>query len=88
MTNKSSTDLDSTKYKYTGEMRACHMHGLLLPEIEKRLDPALKHSIFDLGCGNGSTADFFLKMGHTVVGVDPSEDGIAIAKRSLEFTRG
>lgn len=37
-------------------------------------------SVFDCGCGNGSWAKLLDDEGFRVVGVDPSEEGIAIAK--------
>lgn len=36
--------------------------------------------VFDLGCGNGSWANLLHEKGYDVVGVDPSVNGIAIAK--------
>lgn len=38
-------------------------------------------SIFELGCGNGATARMLAAEGYSVTGIDPSESGIAIAKR-------
>lgn len=35
---------------------------------------------FDLGCGNGATADMLASLGFDVTGVDPSSSGIALAK--------
>jgi 2-polyprenyl-3-methyl-5-hydroxy-6-metoxy-1,4-benzoquinol methylase len=37
---------------------------------------------FDLGCGNGATAAMFAKLGWDVTGVDISQSGIAIARKS------
>ena len=37
---------------------------------------------FDLGCGNGSTANMVSELGFDVTGVDPSVTGIAIAKQA------
>jgi SAM-dependent methyltransferase len=36
----------------------------------------------DLGCGNGSTTNMLSELGFKMTGVDPSESGIAIAKRA------
>lgn len=86
--SESTSGTDGSGYKYTGAMRACHMHATLLPEIEKRLPSgATKPKLFDLGCGNGSTADHFIKKGYEVVGIDPSEDGIRIANEHLPEAR-
>lgn len=35
---------------------------------------------FDLGCGNGATADMLARLGFDVVGVDPSPTGVAMAR--------
>jgi 2-polyprenyl-6-hydroxyphenyl methylase/3-demethylubiquinone-9 3-methyltransferase len=61
-------------------------HAYLLPcilgELEPlfaTLDPADRR-LFDLGCGNGSTAAALTRNGWSVQGVDPSETGIAQAQ--------
>ena len=36
--------------------------------------------ILDAGCGNGFISNFLTEMGHSVIGVDHSEDGIQVAK--------
>ncbi len=66
-----------------------HMHGLLLPVVERRL---LKHlnskpPVFDIGCGNGSASGWFTARGWDVVGVDPSNSGIQQAKQSFPKAR-
>lgn len=38
---------------------------------------------FDLGCGNGSVANWLASKGYEIVGVDPSETGIAEANRAF-----
>jgi 2-polyprenyl-3-methyl-5-hydroxy-6-metoxy-1,4-benzoquinol methylase len=40
------------------------------------------HRVLDLGCGNGFWAGEFDKRGCTVVGIDPSTSGIAIARET------
>lgn len=42
--------------------------------------------VLDVGCGNGSIAGKFLERGCTVVGIDLSENGIAIARKA--YPRG
>ncbi|MGA0369751.1 MAG: class I SAM-dependent methyltransferase [Kiritimatiellia bacterium] len=65
-------------------MQNCHMHSLLLPEILNQLKSAGREKrLFDLGCGNGSTAGYFMKHGYKVSGVDPSKDGVRIANENL-----
>ncbi len=38
--------------------------------------------VLDIGCGNGAMAGEFLKLGCTVVGIDASEAGIDVARRT------
>ena len=45
------------------------LHSENFPEKEK--------SVFDLGCGNGVTAQFLAEKGYGVTGVDPSVEGIS-----------
>jgi len=45
--------------------------------------------VFDIGCGNGAAANELHKKGFEVVGIDPSPEGIALAKRhypDVEFS--
>jgi len=62
-------------------------HAYLLPTLTHILDalalPSHEKKIFDLGCGNGSVAFRLAQMGWTVSGVDPSEDGIAQARKTF-----
>lgn len=69
-------------------------HGYLHPALLRALgrhhcDSA--QSIFDLGCGNGSTMAFLERHGYRTSGVDPSIEGIAHAAQSfpeLQITQG
>ncbi len=40
------------------------------------------HRILDLGCGNGALCDALCSAGFEVIGCDPSEEGIALARRA------
>ena len=61
-----------------------HSHGYILPTVYRLLDalnlPIDNHRIFELGCGNGSTAASLTRKGFEVVGIDPSTEGIAHAQ--------
>lgn len=61
-----------------------HTHAYLWPALFAELDrlqlPAGRRRVFDLGCGNGATAQALVKRGWHVQGVDPSESGIALAQ--------
>jgi len=76
--NLSKTDISG--YRYTRSECGC-AHAYLLPAIEKtfrdfKIQPS---TAFDLGCGNGSVANWLDQKGFTVSGVDPSDTGIAAA---------
>ncbi len=60
-----------------------HAHAYLLPAVMEVLETEERGEgrIFDLGCGNGSTAAFLSQRGYQVVGVDPSTEGIEQAHR-------
>ncbi|NJL50393.1 MAG: class I SAM-dependent methyltransferase [Blastochloris sp.] len=51
---------------------------LMLSEFETK-NPGRR--LIDVGCGNGSVADHYRKRGYDVLGIDPSEAGIKIAKQ-------
>jgi 2-polyprenyl-3-methyl-5-hydroxy-6-metoxy-1,4-benzoquinol methylase len=42
---------------------------------------------FDLGCGNGATANMLFELGYEVTGVDLSESGIALARRNFPHVK-
>jgi 2-polyprenyl-6-hydroxyphenyl methylase/3-demethylubiquinone-9 3-methyltransferase len=59
------------------------MHLRFMPPLlalAGRLPPGAR--VLDVGCGNGFTAGVFLEMGCEVVGLDLSEQGIAIARQA------
>ena len=55
-------------------------HDYILPAI-KHLLPGGTLTILDAGCGNGYIASQLAAMGHNVIGIDSSEDGIAIGRK-------
>lgn len=73
----------SAKYKDYGFASATesHMHRHFLPRVlafAGHLDVGTR--VLDVGCGNGFTCGEFLRRGCEVVGVDLSEQGIALAR--------
>jgi len=76
--------------KQDGESRLCYGwksaesladHAYTLPAI-KCLLPEGVLTILDVGCGNGYIASQLSAMGHNVIGIDASYDGIAIARKA------
>lgn len=43
--------------------------------------------VLDLGCGNGSIAELLHQRGYSVIGIDPSEEGVRIAKEMYPHLR-
>ena len=75
---------DISGYKFENP-EASHTHSYLMPSVLKELRRVewrndSKH-VFDLGCGNGSTAALLERKGYTVTGVDPSIEGIRMANK-------
>lgn len=66
-----------------------HAHNYLLPRVESVLTkhfenhPNESKRVFDLGCGNGSVANYLDSLGYEVTGVDPSTTGIRQANESF-----
>lgn len=76
----SPSELDTRGYPHDSAEPA-HSHQFLFPvvtRILRRIAPPAR--ILELGCGNGSTSDKLAQMGYQVIGVDPSRQGIAIAR--------
>lgn len=74
----------ATGYGYS-DSEAAHTHAYLWKPVVAEIESTLNLSgvrVFDLGCGNGAFARHLKQLSHTVVGVDPSADGIALAKQS------
>lgn len=59
-----------------------HAHDYLLPHVNAMLESLQPKRVFDLGCGNGSTAAH-LSQKYDVVGVDASQTGIERAREAL-----
>ena len=81
-------------YRYSdAELNDSHEYLVptLLCVLEARRG-ANKHArVMDLGCGNGSVAELLFRRGYSVIGVDPSEEGVRFARekyRHLQIERG
>jgi 2-polyprenyl-3-methyl-5-hydroxy-6-metoxy-1,4-benzoquinol methylase len=66
---------------YIHEVRGLGLHHCyLLPPIIDCLGPSKGRSLFEIGFGNASAADYFHKAGFQVAGIEPSADGVEIAR--------
>jgi 2-polyprenyl-3-methyl-5-hydroxy-6-metoxy-1,4-benzoquinol methylase len=81
----SANFLESSKYTSPGLRGA---HAYLLPSLLSLCGDLPPHSrVLDIGCGNGSLALEFTKLGMTVVGIDLAERGVRIARESCPAGR-
>src|SRR2546426_12783515 len=66
-------------------------HSYLLPEVSRILASvdwgAGRERLFEIGCGNGATAQALCQLGYEVVGVDASASGITQAKSAFPDVR-
>ena len=79
-------DLDARGYAHEASGLGGH-HSYLLPSVRRHLAPLSDRRVFDLGCGNGSVAFALSTMGYDVTGVDPSEDGVRLARETYPGLR-
>lgn len=76
---------ETPDYGYTNAAHS-HAHDYLLPRVDAMLESLHPRGIFDLGCGNGSTAAH-LSQKYEVVGVDASQTGIERARATFPHIR-
>jgi 2-polyprenyl-3-methyl-5-hydroxy-6-metoxy-1,4-benzoquinol methylase len=57
-------------------------HAIILPAIKYLLPERPRLTILDVGCGTEYIASRLSAMGHTVIGIGSSEDGINIARKA------
>ena len=72
--------IDGYRYEESG----CNAsHKFLVPEVDRilqALSSQIPRRVFELGCGNGAVANHLELAGWHVTGVDPSVEGIALAR--------
>lgn len=77
--------MNTSEYRYVSA-EPSHSHGYLLPYVSRELNLIQPRRVFDLGCGNGSVANF-LSDKYEIVGIDSSEAGIAQANTAFPALR-
>lgn len=74
--------IECTHYGWSDAQGTC-AHAYLLPDVLRavqEVSSGIPLRILDLGCGNGYVAGRLAELGHRVIGIDASPDGIAIAR--------
>jgi 2-polyprenyl-3-methyl-5-hydroxy-6-metoxy-1,4-benzoquinol methylase len=85
MSNDQLRLAEHSGYEYHDNEASC-AHEYLLPFVLNRvreISQGKPIKILDLGCGNGYVASRIAGQGHSVTGVDVSDDGIEIARASF-----
>lgn len=80
---------DIAGYRYE-DAKTSTSHSYLLPTLRavlRGLKDTSENRLFELGCGNGSVANILGADGWEVLGVDPSQEGIAEARKNFPHLR-
>ncbi len=77
---------DLSRYEYR-DADLNHSHAYLVPALSRVLDQVAPRRVFELGCGNGSVANWMRSRGIEVTGVDASESGIDHGRRAYPGIR-
>jgi 2-polyprenyl-3-methyl-5-hydroxy-6-metoxy-1,4-benzoquinol methylase len=87
MTHAPVLETRTEHYRYD-KSDLSHTHAYLWSPLKKVLETVPPPAeVFELGCGNGSTAGALSNLGYHVTGVDPSLDGIRIARENFPQCR-
>jgi 2-polyprenyl-3-methyl-5-hydroxy-6-metoxy-1,4-benzoquinol methylase len=88
-------ELDSISGYTYSDAELNESHDILVPALvsvlEARRGARKEVRVMDLGCGNGSVTELLSRRGCSMVGVDPSEEGVRFARekyRHLQIDRG
>jgi len=74
--------VDEATYRYFDSAKG-HTAGYLWSPVVAALRAQQASTILDLGCGNGAFVSHLENLGFDVIGCDPSEDGIRIAREAV-----
>lgn len=80
------TGTTSAQYRY-GNSELGWAHGYLLSPLKSIISKFGPSKVFELGCGNGSVANWLQSLGYTVIGIDYSSSGIAHANKAFPEVR-
>lgn len=69
-------------YHYSNTEMGC-AHHYLWPVLQKQLKKTSIYKIFEIGCGNGATANMLSQLGYELVGIDASKTGIEQANKTF-----
>src|SRR4051812_17364912 len=74
--------MDYKDYNFAGAGPG-HMHGRLVPHVLRMAGPVGQRvRVLDVGCGNGYVCGKFLELGCSATGVDLSQTGIELARKT------
>jgi 2-polyprenyl-3-methyl-5-hydroxy-6-metoxy-1,4-benzoquinol methylase len=85
----SSLSLESTEFTWTAGGQS-EFHRWILPVLEEFIARIAPKTAVDIGCGNGFVASCLSDQGIATVGIDSSQTGIEIARKTypaVEFLR-
>lgn len=87
MIQNTSYELEASGYHHSSANHS-HTHGYLMPVVREMISQLPSpNGVFEVGCGNGATANELAHLGYQVVAVDPSVEGIRIAKENYPNCR-
>lgn len=78
---------DASQYHYGVTTERGHHRAYLDPAVLAILRTRAAKTVFELGCGDGSFAQTMERDGFEVTAVDPSEDGVRLAKAQAARVR-
>ena len=73
-------------YHYQNSEFGC-AHDYLMPVVTRILDEVKAVKVFELGCGNGSVANFLCQRNIEIIGIDYSTEGIEQANKAFPEIR-